>query len=341
MQLGALWLAAAVIEVDLPAPALDQWFYPFNTDPCCKPTAAVFGSLTATGFDPSFDNRDGQMLVGFDTAPPVPAGLGPGAYGVSWAALTLTVESNQTFGYDPTPDPWQSWLPPDDPAFVPDPDPGRAVELFGAGFRYGFTASTFPEGGPFCDGCSCLPPNSCNALRSVYAADFAAGCALRDVSNNFFGAFDPVPFAVGAAPGLAQGGLVPADTEMTFVIDVTDPCVQGYLRQALDAGTLDLVVASIFPAEQQQAGTFPKFYCKEHILVQFGIVSAARLEMTVTTGAPGDLDGSGTVNVVDFLALLQAWGPCPVPCPPTCPADLDHDCNVGIVDFLALLQNWG
>ena len=54
----------------------------------------------------------------------------------------------------------------------------------------------------------------------------------------------------------------------------------------------------------------------------------------------GDLDGDGTVGIVDFLALLAAWGPCPDPCPPNCPADLDGDCVVGIIDFLALLDNW-
>ena len=55
---------------------------------------------------------------------------------------------------------------------------------------------------------------------------------------------------------------------------------------------------------------------------------------------PGDIDGDGTVGIVDFLLLLAAWGPCDEPCPPSCSADLDGDCNVGITDFLALLANW-
>ncbi len=54
----------------------------------------------------------------------------------------------------------------------------------------------------------------------------------------------------------------------------------------------------------------------------------------------GDLDGDGLVGITDFLILLGDWGPCPVPCPPSCPADFDHDCNVGITDFLTLLANW-
>jgi hypothetical protein len=54
----------------------------------------------------------------------------------------------------------------------------------------------------------------------------------------------------------------------------------------------------------------------------------------------GDLDGDGTVGILDFLALLAAWGPCPAACPPACPADLDRDCSVGILDFLTLLANW-
>ncbi len=54
----------------------------------------------------------------------------------------------------------------------------------------------------------------------------------------------------------------------------------------------------------------------------------------------GDVDGDGFVGIVDFLALLASWGPCPEPCPPSCPGDFGGDCAVGITDFLLLLGGW-
>jgi hypothetical protein len=54
----------------------------------------------------------------------------------------------------------------------------------------------------------------------------------------------------------------------------------------------------------------------------------------------GDIDGDGIVGIQDFLTLLANWGPCPMPCPPTCAGDIDGDCQVGINDFLSVLANW-
>jgi hypothetical protein len=51
---------------------------------------------------------------------------------------------------------------------------------------------------------------------------------------------------------------------------------------------------------------------------------------------PWDLDASGDVGIVDFLALLAAWG-----ANPGHAADLDGDGVVGITDFLDLLGHWG
>lgn len=56
-------------------------------------------------------------------------------------------------------------------------------------------------------------------------------------------------------------------------------------------------------------------------------------------GQPADLDGDGTVGVVDLLILLGAWGRCP-PSPELCPADLDGNGQVGVTDLLMLLGAW-
>ena len=53
---------------------------------------------------------------------------------------------------------------------------------------------------------------------------------------------------------------------------------------------------------------------------------------------PADIDGSGTVDIVDFLNLLASWGPCPPGGP--CAADIDGDGHVGVTDLLALLLAW-
>ncbi len=51
---------------------------------------------------------------------------------------------------------------------------------------------------------------------------------------------------------------------------------------------------------------------------------------------PWDTDGSGDVGIVDFLALLAAWGP-----NPRDPSDFNGDGFVNITDFLDLLAHWG
>jgi len=51
----------------------------------------------------------------------------------------------------------------------------------------------------------------------------------------------------------------------------------------------------------------------------------------------GDIDGNGSVGIVDFLMLLGTWGTCIEDC---CLADLDLDGEVGGTDFQILLDNW-
>jgi hypothetical protein len=62
------------------------------------------------------------------------------------------------------------------------------------------------------------------------------------------------------------------------------------------------------------------------------------IEVLETPPCQGDADGDGVVNVVDVLAVLGAWGPCPGA---ACAADFDGNGLIDVLDFLAILQNWG
>ena len=56
-----------------------------------------------------------------------------------------------------------------------------------------------------------------------------------------------------------------------------------------------------------------------------------------------DINCDGAINVVDLLAVINAWGSCPAP-PATCPADIaplpDGDGNVNVLDLLMVINNW-
>jgi len=321
------------VEVTFDQPAIDRWNYPFNPTPGTRGSASTFSAIP----DPAFDERDGQALLIFDTAAAVQDGFGPAAYTVTAMTLTFMVESDATFRYDPTADPWQSWLEESDPQFVSDPDAGRPVELFGVSFRDGLTLETYANTTPYCDGCDCF--TDCVEVRSAYPIDFDSSGAARDVSNNVRDQFDPNAFALGAITTVAPGELVPTRTDMTFTIDVDDPDVQCYLADALDRGRLALMVTSQHLTVQFGDDGFPSFYMKENINVP-STAQPARLALSVEVvepgGVPGDLTGDAAVNVFDLLALLEAWGNCGC-----CAADLTGDNLVNVFDLLELLANWG
>lgn len=327
-------LGATVVSIDFQSPTLDRWNYPFASDPGGNPYAAIFAPLTSAGFDPSFDNRDGQMVIGFDTTGLVTPNLGINRYTVLSATLFATVESSNTFSYDPTPDSYRTWLPPDDPDYIPDTDPGHAVEVFGTGFRFGFNALTYTENvayspmGAFGKG-----------IRTAYPRSFLGGQCV-DVSNNVDARFDPLPFGVAMNTNLTPGQLVPAGTEMRFDINLSNADIHRVLREGLNEGMLDFSIASIFPSAQQTAGTYPRFYCKENLAVMLGLAHAARLQMSVNiTDAPlamGDVNANGVVNVDDLLGVINAWGACPC-----CAADVNGDGMVNVDDLLAVINSWG
>jgi hypothetical protein len=318
------------IVVAFAAPWADRWNYPFNPTPGTRVTASVFGNEPGGTI---FDNRDGQMIVGFLTGSQLPTGLSPDRYEILDATLTLEFSSDLTLAYDPTPDPWQSFVAASDPAWIPDADAGEAIEVFGVGFRNGMSRSAWVANTPFTvAGQNVLNPG----VRSAFALGVRDGAAV-DVSNSVRERWDPVPFALGTIDGLKPGELIPVGRVMRFDLAAADPFVASYLGSSLADGKLLLSITSLARVVQQGA-TFPAFYCFESPLVQGGFAQAARLSMTVRilpACAAADLDCSGTVGPSDLATLLGAWGTAGGP------ADLDGDGTVGAGDLTALLASWG
>lgn len=328
--------AGQVIDIAYLQPNIDRWMYPFNTTPGVRGSISVFGNFD----DPDFDNRDGQFILCFNTDGDVPTSLGANAYTITAARVTAMMENQPDIVYDPTEDPWQSYLGEGEAGAIEDADVGRPITMFGVDFRYGFTATTFEEDTEYKPG---EPFPLGQELRSAYAmSEDAAGVAGAgpriDVSNNTRNEFDPIPFAIGQLPGVNPGDPILLNDVFEFELDVANPLVQAYLREAMDQGVLCLSITSLHFVEVM-GGEFPAFYTKENFFVIEGFADAASLELTVEVNDvanPADLDGDGSVGPADLAILLGSWGACP-----GCPADLNGDGAVGPADLAVLLGGWG
>jgi hypothetical protein len=262
--LTALWFVCLALQGADPIQFratvdFDRWMYPFNGTPGTRPSASVFGTL-----DPNSgaDSRDGQFLLGWTTSNSVPAGRSATGYRLRSARVILTVNRGDAWVYDGTQDRFETYLSTNDSRRLPDADPGRPIELFGAGFRHGFTAATFPEDGPFQAG-----GEGQVGTRTAYAAGNGSSGVLTDVSNNVgkadTNAFEVTPFAVGMVTNVAPGDRVPLGAAVIFELNLADPHIEGYLRDALNIGILRLMVTSLGSGSFSGAPNFPQFFTRD------------------------------------------------------------------------------
>jgi hypothetical protein len=66
--------AQTKVTVKYTTPSADRWNYPFNPTPGIRPTSSVFGNEAGSSL---FDNRDGQMIVVYNTAEDIPRAQRP------------------------------------------------------------------------------------------------------------------------------------------------------------------------------------------------------------------------------------------------------------------------
>jgi hypothetical protein len=324
------YASADSLETTIEVPDFDRWMYPYNATAGSREVSPTFSSI---GESEDFDQRDGQVLLGFITPEEVPVGLGPSNYSVTEATVFISI-SNDGIVYDSSMDPWESWV---EDSGVEDPDAGRPIELFGAAFRNDFNGWSFGESGPF-------PFGAGRGERNAYPVAFINGIDANDVSNNVAEAYNPVPFGVGSTNAVNPGDVLPTETVLSFSIDVSDPAIQCYLRNGFNDGLMSFVVTSLHPASYggplKGNLSYPNFHMKESLAVFWGIADPAQFSFSVqydeTITDPADLDGDGTVGVNDLLVALGDWGFCTC-----CSSDLNADGEVNVTDLLAIVAAWG
>jgi len=320
------WAHGDQLSISRDAPDEDRWMYPFNPTPGTRAAASIFGNWEQ--FDGAFDNRDAQMIIGFQTA----GDLAPedaSGYMVVSARITVQV-SNEGIVYDDTTDPYQVFLGEGDPERIDDPDPGQPIELYGVGYRSGYTAQSWTDDAPFGFDDPTLPQ-----IRTAYAVSFQDELAT-DISNHAREGWNPDPFATAFIEGVNPGDVIPLDSIFEFEIEVSNSDMQQYIIDGLENGMLRFAISSMTQVEIQ-GGTYPLFYCNENIAVELGLASAATLELVLepVSKNPCDLNGDGIINGADLTILLGAWGSGdPL-------VDLDGSGVVDGADLTILLGCWG
>jgi len=294
-----------VVHVEIPAPTMDRWMYPFNFSSGSESQSPVFGAIR----EPGFDDRDGQFLVGWRLPDSFPVGLEPARYRVVSARVTAWI-SNDRWRYDPTPDPVSTLFDVLDPEYTPDSDLGVPVEVFAVEYRNGFTPVTFQENSAFSPNPPGVPPQQ-EGVRNAFPAVFDGDGVATDVSRQVRQRFDAAPMALGINTSLTPGQVVPPGTPLVFELDVFNAENARFLGERLSAGEVRVILTSLDPASGGQGGgtggNYPAFYTRENPLAPIlGYTASLSLEVEVLPACDADVNCDGSVDQGDVACIILA-----------------------------------
>lgn len=285
-------------------PTIDRWSYPFAAQPGSEPNVTVFAALQQAGFD----DRDAMFYLAFDTGSLVPSGVGSDRYVVSSLRVTAWVSADNQFEYDPTFDSVTTSFEPSQAGYTPDLDAGKPVELFAAGYRYGWTALTYLENSPFSPFPS-FPPRE--GVRSVFAAVYDDAGIATDIGRQVRQGFEALPMAIGRNEELTPGQTVPAGTPLVFEADTGRIADSVYLARGFDDGRVTFMISGLHAAAGGPGGgtgnpNYPAFFTKESAVAQAaGYIARLEFSVLVYPGADFNLDGG--VDGSDVEAFFTAW----------------------------------
>jgi hypothetical protein len=240
---------------------LDRWMYPFAFTGGTRNLSPTFGAVGT----PGFDNRDAQFLIGFDTSSIIPSGQGAEQYQINAVTVRTMVGAPSGFEYDPTYDPFRTYLPDTDPEALDDTDAGRPIELFGVSFRNGYTHFSFGANDNQPPGFEESSPFGAQDVgtRNAYPLSFVSAGTGIDVSNNIDDRIESHPWAIGNA-ALAPGAPVTDNATFAFAIDLANADVRSYLQRGLNDGAIGFAISSMHAASQAGGPPVPQFLTREN-----------------------------------------------------------------------------
>ncbi len=334
-------------------PSADRWHYPFNFTPGSRSVASVFGATA----EPGFNDRDGCMVIAWNTSASIAAGEGTDGYGVRSLRVTLINQKTATWPIDTTVDAWFTCdLNGDDllngdgiprgelgdtDGESSDLDPGRPIELFGAGFGPTFTAASWNENSIYVgsDSIQELPRDpfpfvfGMNDNELLHVEDSVKG--LHNTALNVAN-FTPQPWGIGVPSGYTPGAQSVA-FPVTFDVDLTlsEGRTHRYFRERLNAGRLFVIITSLRETTIMGAANgYPGFFTKEGVGQEPGAL-APRLDLDACRTVGPDLDFDCDVDT-DDLAVLEACATGPALGPPSAAcarSDFNQDGDVDMQDF--------
>jgi prepilin-type N-terminal cleavage/methylation domain-containing protein/prepilin-type processing-associated H-X9-DG protein len=310
------------------APQLDVWTYHHAFATGTGNTASTFAggmeiNPETTDFEPLYEPTDlparaANLVFAFNTLTFVTPGLPSQQYSVS----SLTFTANVFLGVDVDPVQYEpnhitrgEFLNRFRDGLITSQMP---MELYGVGFRNGYTGFAFsgsdptkfrettnPNGGP--GGSYVVYPvvGSDTPGQYVDVSNNITGGTSATAAGNATAPFEAQPWSVGTA-ALSAGDNVGNGTKFTFTVDLNLPGVRKYVQDSLAAGSLGFSLSTPHVTGVMGAGgAFPRWFMRESAGLTFnGVISSPAtlaLDYSIVQSLPGDFDGNQHVDGADFL----------------------------------------
>lgn len=354
-------------------PTDDIWQYPFAApSPGLRDTAPIF-STVGNGFYTGFNDRDGVIVVAWNTAAQIPAGQPASSYNIAALTVVLTHQDcppgdcgsfifPADWAVDLSVDEWFTYDVNNngvrDGIEQVDSDPGRPIELFGAGFGPTHALATWTQLSPLVVATCQFGVNMCTHIpRDPYPLAFQSGTgAPLHAEDNIKGTWNPgvafpgctdpqnrcpftaIPWAIGQPIGYTPGTqTAPFDVTFSVNLDLEDGAVREFFQQQLATGRIAVTVSTLLETDVQASGN-PTFFLKESTEPSGGFppipgAKAPKLVITLAAGPDADVDNDNNVALDDYAGLRACMGGPGVtgsPVTAACRQNFDFDADLDI-----------